>query len=273
LFHAFYLVPLNHVGFMAQFMSAIMSKQPQGLAISVSCGSCDGLDAVCVESEGRGCCISVANVPDSIEIARVGSSCFHTEGAHGLANGQRILFVGDNIPARIEKHSAYIAVVATGAHDYFQVSLEGADAVVEVPDVEQCTFCAVRLKRGHSPLDVAGQLPACQQHLSLEDRLGVALRISANDMGFFAFAVKLADQLMISGTFSMRYQCWVPFVGDGAVEWRSFHNNSFPLSLPPEVQQHGLPDSLLAALRDHRKHVSLHKALQKRSDDVVHHRD
>jgi hypothetical protein len=104
----------------------------------------------------------------------------------------------------------------------------------------------------------------------------VALRISANDMGFFAFAVELADQLMISGTFSMRYQCWVPCVGDGGVAWRSFHDNSFPPSQelpPPDMQRGGLPETLAAALRDHRKHVSLHKALQKRSDDVVHHRD
>jgi hypothetical protein len=72
LFHAFYLVPLNHVGFMAQFMSVITSKRPQGLAVSVHCGS----DAVCVCSDGRSCCISVMNAPDNIQISSVSGSYF-----------------------------------------------------------------------------------------------------------------------------------------------------------------------------------------------------
>jgi hypothetical protein len=268
LFHAFYLVPLNHVGFMAQFMSVITSKRPQGLAVSVHCGS----DAVCVCSDGRSCCISVMNAPDNIQISSVSGSYFRASHAHCVADGQRVLFVGDDVPLEIDKQKAYIAVVATGAA-HFQVRRETGDpSAVKVSDVEQCTFFVVCLKPDQNPADMALQLPACQRHIPLKHRLGVALRISANDMGFFAFAVELADQLMISGAFSMRYQCWVPCVGDVAVKWRSFHDNLFPVDRSSAIQmpQGGaLPDSFLSALRDHREHVSLHKALQKRAAEVA----
>jgi GTPase SAR1 family protein len=265
LFHAFYLVPLNHVGFMAQFMSAITSKRPQGLAVSVRCGS----DAVCVRSDGRSCCISVMNAPHNIEISSVSASCFRTSNALCFVDGQRILFVGDDVPFEIDKRTVYVAVVTSGAR-HFQVRREtGNQNPVKVSDVEQCTFCVVCLQQDQNPADLALQLPACQRHIPLKHRLGVALRISANDMGFFAFAVELADQLMISGAFSMRYQCWVPCVVDGAVQWHSFHDNSFPMELPPAMQQVVLLDSLLSALRDHRMHISLHKALQKRAADVA----
>ena len=138
-YNAFYLVPLNHVGFMAQFACAIRSKQPQGLAIRMDCGSNRDFDAVCIYSETaggeaassssssppacRGCCVSIMNVPDMVEIERVSSGCFRTSSEHGIANGQRIVFIGDSAPPKIEKMCAYIAVVAAGARDYSNVQI------------------------------------------------------------------------------------------------------------------------------------------------------
>jgi hypothetical protein len=138
-YNAFYLVPLNHVGFSAQFACAIRSRQPQGLAIKVDCGSSHDLAAVCIYSETagegaassspsspppcRGCCISIANVPDSVKIERVDSNRFRTSSEHGVANGQRIVFIGDSVPPKIEKMCAYIAVVAAGARDYSNVQI------------------------------------------------------------------------------------------------------------------------------------------------------
>ena len=290
-YNAFYLVPLNHVGFMAQFACAIRSRQPQGLAIKVDCGSNRDFDAVCIYSETagdesslsspssspacRGCCISITNVPDSIEIARVDSSRFRTSSEHGIANGQRIAFIGDGVPSEIKKMCAYVAVVAAGARDYFQVSsLEGGDRVIQVSDVERCTFCVVRLKRDQDPADLALQLPARQRHLSFEDRFGAVLRISGNDMGFFTFAVQLADQLMASGTFSSRYQCWVPCIGAASVLWRSFHDNlddAFSAEQPPGTRSLVLPESFSSAMRDYRKLTSLHSALQLRPLEVAVH--
>jgi hypothetical protein len=289
-YNAFYLVPLNHVGFMAQFACAIRSKQPQGLAIKVDCGSNRDFDAVCIYSETageeaassspssppacRGCCISIMNVPDMVEIEKVSSGYFRTSSEHGIANGQRIVFIGDSAPPKIEKMCAYIAVVAAGARDYFQVRLKEGDSVIEVPDVERCAFCVVRLKRGEDPADIALQLPACQRLLSFEDRFGAVLRISANDMGFFTFAVQLADQLMASGAFSSRYECWVPCIGGSTVLWRSFHDNfvvACSPEQPPAARSSVLPELISSALRDYQKLTSLHCALQLRSVEVAVH--
>jgi len=264
-FNVFYLVPLNHVGFMAQFMSALTSRQPRQLAISIEGGS----DAVCMRGDDRSCCISVADVPDSIEIVCVMSSFFHSSSAHGIVDGQRILFVGNDIPHEIDRTSSYIAVVATEACSSFQVRPEDSNSVVKVLDVEQCTFCVVCLQQEQNHADPALQLPACQRNLAVSQRLGVALRISANDTGFFAFAVECADSLMSSGAFSMRHQCWVPCRDGSDVVWNSFHDNKFPMKIPPQFQQSELPDWLLTVLRDYQKHMPLHKALKKRDTDVV----
>jgi hypothetical protein len=76
-----------------------------------------------------------------IEIASVShNNKFHTSSEHGIANGQCVEFFGDSVPPEIKKIRPFIAVVAAGARDSFQVSLEEGGSVIEVPDVEHCKF-------------------------------------------------------------------------------------------------------------------------------------
>jgi hypothetical protein len=83
---------------------------------------------------------------------------------------------------------------------------------------------------------VEGFRPGVQQNARFQslcglvaDRFSCVLRISGSDFGLFKFAAACADDLMDSGTFGTRFQCWVAATHDvpsrcRVQEWKLFRN-------------------------------------------------
>ena len=223
--NAFYLLPLIQVGFMAQFMSALMSLRPREINLSMDCGH----DGVCFfrEGEERSCCVLLVNVPVSTQISAVMFNSFHTSTAHGISDGQHVLFIGKRVPLEIDRQKRYVASVASGSRHVFQIRLEHDSSIVSVCNADECAFSVVPLHQGQSPDDLLFQLPECQLHLPFEHRLGFAMQIFANDMGFFSFAIKCIDSFVSSGNIGTRSQCWVPTRDGALIHWNRFDAYKF----------------------------------------------